>query len=327
MQVLDYSSTESADDMKLRDDDKKWLSTEVGNQVSTAIAQEINKFNPQGVRKIARFIREWSLAGTLVMAPIALLALAGSGWYYATSRVEKQAIFQKGTEDHFKVVDEHLAEIGRQLVEIRALVVGSQPTSTDNQNAAKKLLAEAKAGSISLPANLVQQVGDSFIGASKTNPLAWNTALQFVNYRSSLNVYTRVVNTIPVPSGSQAQFDIPKVAGKPGPALAHAGPAVALNDAARYEVIGKNLNQPLSFGLAELFLTGGAVILDDVFVRHAVFTNVEVHYTGKPVKLEDVLFVNCTFVLDNTQPSRDLGQALLASGNLDFIYPHSASTS
>jgi hypothetical protein len=34
---------------------------------------------------------------------------------------------------------------------------------------------------------------------------------------------------------------------------------------------------------------------------------------GKPLILENVVFFNCTFVLDNNEPVRQLGEHLLAS--------------
>ena len=228
--------------------------------------------------------------------------------------LKEETQFRTETGDHFK-------EIDNQLVAIRALVVSGQPTKTDNQKAAEKLIEEARAGAISLPSNLVKQVGDSFIDASKNSPSAWNTAVQFVNYRSSQNVYTRTVKIIPSPPGSKTEYNIVGVPGKPLPTLAHSGPAVAPNDAARYETIGKDLNKSLSFGTGELFVSGGAVLLDNQFVRHVIFSNIEVHYSGKPVRLEDVIFVGCVFVLDNNQPTRDFGQILLASMKIDFIYP------
>jgi hypothetical protein len=77
-------------------------------------------------------------------------------------------------------------------------------------------------------------------------------------------------------------------------------------------------NQQALAGVPELILNGGAVSLDDRYVRHAVFEGVEIHYSGKPLKLEDVLFINSIFILENTPSARQLGQTLLASSKVNF---------
>jgi hypothetical protein len=86
---------------------------------------------------------------------------------------------------------------------------------------------------------------------------------------------------------------------------------VAYNETARYESIGQNLNT--EGGPPALVVRGGAVNLDGKDIRHVIFENVEIHYTGKPLILENVVFFNCTFVLDNNEPVRQLGEHLLAS--------------
>ena len=66
-------------------------------------------------------------------------------------------------------------------------------------------------------------------------------------------------------------------------------------------------------------MTGGAVNLDGEDIRHVIFNGVEIHYTGKPVKLENVTFVDCKFVIENTKPARKLSETILASAdNVNF---------
>jgi hypothetical protein len=110
----------------------------------------------------------------------------------------------------------------------------------------------------------------------------------------------------------------PLVDGKPVPQPSHIPVPVAPEDAARFETIGKNLNANLTVGSAQLILTGGAVILDDKFVRHVTFQGVEIHYSGKQLRLQDAIFINCTFVMDNTLPARQLGKSLLAESSVTF---------
>lgn len=153
---------------------------------------------------------------------------------------------------------------------------------------------------------------------SDTAMQAWSAALDFIGYRSTLNT-SRTVNTVPVAPGSQTMYEtFPPIDGRPSPQLANIPLGVAPSDAARFETIGHNLNESLKFGSPQLFAKGGAISLDSKYMRHVVFQNVEIHYSGKPVMLEDVIFMNCTFVFDNTPETRQLGNALLASSPLNF---------
>jgi hypothetical protein len=64
-------------------------------------------------------------------------------------------------------------------------------------------------------------------------------------------------------------------------------------------------------------LNGGAITLDNLEARHVRLSNVEVHYSGKPTRLTDVSFVNCTFVVDRSDNGILLMQALLSVGSTD----------
>ena len=62
-----------------------------------------------------------------------------------------------------------------------------------------------------------------------------------------------------------------------------------------------------------MFFTGGALSLDDRYGKNIVFRNVEVHYSDRQLTLEDVIFINCTFVIDNGEAGQKLGADLLTS--------------
>lgn len=165
---------------------------------------------------------------------------------------------------------------------------------------------------------LISDAGAKFIDASAGNQNAWNAALTLVAYRSTFNSYERRVDIIPVfPNEILSHFDIqPLIEGKPAPKFSHIALGVLPEQAARYENIGENLNP--NRGSAEYALSGGAVNIDHKDIRHTLFDNVEIHYSGKPLILEDVVFSNCTFIFENTLPSRGLGQSLLAANHVSF---------
>jgi hypothetical protein len=292
------------------------LSEENQNWVREEIRAAIN---PNGWKKTANWLRYWSLTGICITAFLALIAIIITVGIYATNRVSQESEFRGTTQVRLTNIETRLGGIETNILALRAAQAANLPTDKKNIAEAKAVLDAAKRSAIKLPTNIVEQSGRAFIEAAAKEPAAWNVALDFLNYRSTLNVYDRTFNPVNVPAGSATAYDIgPDVAGKPLPILMHVPFGVAPKDAARFETIGQNLNQQLQFGSAQLMLTGGAVSLDDKYVRHAVFVGVEVHYTGRPLILQDALFVNCTFIFDNTQPGRQLGQVLLASSTVNF---------
>lgn len=196
--------------------------------------------------------------------------------------------------------------------------LAAAPHTPQNTAQVKTVLEEAKDSGNRLDPHVIEDTGKQFIDAATTNPDAWQAALAFLNYRSSLITYTRTVKTVSVPEGSATVYEMIPVDSKPLPQLSHIPTAVSPDDSARFEIIGRNLKQKLPFGSPELWLTGGAVSLDNRYVRHVVFIGVEVHYTGRRLILQDALFINCTFIFENTQLGRQLGQVLLASSPVNF---------
>jgi hypothetical protein len=53
-------------------------------------------------------------------------------------------------------------------------------------------------------------------------------------------------------------------------------------------------------------------------IAHVIFVGVEVHYSGLPVRLADLLFVNCTFVFDNVDRSRMLAESIITFQSVNF---------
>jgi hypothetical protein len=67
----------------------------------------------------------------------------------------------------------------------------------------------------------------------------------------------------------------------------------------------------LPSGKEVILLEGGAVALDGVGLKHVVIRNATVFYSGGPVQMEDVAFVNCTFVLDDMPRTREFASSVL----------------
>lgn len=93
---------------------------------------------------------------------------------------------------------------------------------------------------------------------------------------------------------------------------------VPASEAARYEDIGSNLNGTRE-GLATILMEGGKLNIDGKYAKNIVFMDMEIHYTGgKPLVLQNVTFVNCTFVIENSERSRMLADGLLGSSSVSL---------
>ena len=92
--------------------------------------------------------------------------------------------------------------------------------------------------------------------------------------------------------GFVLQFNAgPLVAGKRGPRLDRLPQAYgASHKGARCESIGENLNK--EGGVPAIQERGGAVNLDGEDIRNVGFVEVEIHYSGKPLILQNVALIN-----------------------------------
>jgi hypothetical protein len=72
---------------------------------------------------------------------------------------------------------------------------------------------------------------------------------------------------------------------------------------------------------SRLFVVEGgldALVLDGMYMKNVIVRNSRVIYEGGPVRLENVSFVNCTFVLSERQPVRELGDSILQATSVHF---------
>ena len=56
-------------------------------------------------------------------------------------------------------------------------------------------------------------------------------------------------------------------------------------------------------------------------VRNVVFEGVEIHYSGRPVILQNVIFINCTFSIEHDDAGERLAESILDSATVNFTGP------
>jgi hypothetical protein len=114
------------------------------------------------------------------------------------------------------------------------------------------------------------------------------------------------------------EFHIITPFGKQDTRVRQVKPWVPIEDSAELDDLNSPRNPDTKFGPPALALEGGATVLDGMKFRHVTFIGVEVHYHGGQVKLSDVKFIGCTFVMDNTANSRELAISILSGPAVDL---------
>jgi len=61
------------------------------------------------------------------------------------------------------------------------------------------------------------------------------------------------------------------------------------------------------------------ISLDGAYMKNVIIRNATVSYGGSlPVRLENVAFVNCKFVLTQSNPTIQFGQAIMRANHIDY---------
>jgi hypothetical protein len=224
-----------------------------------------------------------------------------------------------------------LAELSVLLVPQKLIQTAANPTSKEAISAAKQILATATQQGVQIPPDVLARAGQKFINASRDNPDAWNASLAFLDYRTLLNAdlapqppspktvqpntkvgaYSFALNLKPKP-GTQQQQHVVAVS------VTTSEPTRHPEESARLELL--SAPQAQGSGVAKIVITGGAdeLVLDDQYLKNVTVINADIDYEGGPVRLENVLFVNCRFHFANQQRSRDLGNSILRTALVNF---------
>lgn len=210
-----------------------------------------------------------------------------------------------------------VGEIQGMMVAQRLEKAASLPELKPSPREAKKAVEDALKTDTVLPVKLIIDAAKSFTSASAKNPEAWPTVNTLMDYRSHLN---GLVFIFP-PTGSipeNTTYNVNNVSGKELPKFSFVPSGAPIQESARFEKIGNPTNLGVHVGTVHLMAQGGAVSLDGWNIAHVIFFGTEIHYSGEPVILEDVLFVNCTFVFDNADRSRLLAEKIMSSASVTF---------
>jgi hypothetical protein len=179
-----------------------------------------------------------------------------------------------------------------------------------------------------LDPDFVASVGKSFIAVADKHEEAWRAALATIDYRTSLNssFKPRIENSRKDPKcGLPLPATRPNPSAQPVPGQNYVvSVRVTLSGSAKPQDSAKlerlDHPNPDCRGARYIFLQGrsDSIVLDGMYFKNVVIENAIVEYSGGPVKLENVLFVNCKIQFSPAQKSRELGNLLLTSASVSF---------
>jgi hypothetical protein len=193
----------------------------------------------------------------------------------------------------------------------------------------QEIITIAKTVNAKLQPSVIKQYGDKALALSKDpslSPIAWRSVTQAVTYRSFLNAdftpkltdltpwpendsYRTSVNTQPDETTSTPAWSFTVYWG---------GGYVAEEQSARLEVLAHPQRHGSQVGF--FVIEGGRdfIVLDGMYMKNVILRNARVIYKGGPVKLEHVSFVNCTFELPESQPTRRFSETMLQATSISF---------
>jgi hypothetical protein len=300
----------SEEEMAFLKENQAWIKEEI----KSAIAG----LDLSGWRRAGRAIVSFGTPAAIASVIVALIAVAVMSLVQAFGHLKEETAFRTTT-------DSRLEKIEASLLVLR-LSRAATPTDPRSQAEAAEIITEARSNRL-LPIVAAEQAGRSFVDASLANPNSWNIALEFASYRSSLNA-----NLLAVPNAQQiattaidpklhTHYFFNVVDGERLP-KATVGGTVPHEAAATVHKLGQpDPDEGQTNGSQVILLEGGAIALDNMFMRHVVVRNSRVISTGEAIHLDDVTFVNCVFVLTNVPRTRSLALAILSQAAV--IFPES----
>ena len=170
--------------MPLNRDDKQWIQSKIHDEIELRQSQETKN---TGWRRLAYWLKEWSLVGTCITVIFALITICVTLGIFAVSGIKENATFRGRTEnrpDHIEAV----------LLELRAsqsprAVLNDLTKLNDKQLAsalpALRKVTEQPIAKVSPSPEVLHEVTSKLRRVNENTPDYWATVLQFIQFASS----------------------------------------------------------------------------------------------------------------------------------------------
>ena len=317
MQVLDYLSSpcqfefEEQSDM---DQDLKAVLKELTRSVASLNHAVASRDAVQPVQAPPVVPPTRNVMG-LLGAAVAVLTILGAFWgvlKYTISSELTSALIAPNQQIATLVEDgKYLRRDVDELRTQRSTEVLSHPADWTPKaigQAAKQLQAQK----VQLPRQLVINNGDSLLKQAKIDPdgESWSAATDVIAYASFLNsnLIPHLGEKLPIGRGD-FHFTTPE---EWSGHLSITGTAVAQDFPQLHPFGYPDENAGKKSGPAFIVARGGSLPIDNLYLKHVVIVDAEVIYSGGPVRLEGVYFVNCTFRIARKPTGATFATAMLS---------------
>jgi hypothetical protein len=245
------------DDMRLREDDRKWISDEITRQVGRGIGAAVEEFKPHGLAKAVFILRQLGPIATIIAVFVAVIAIAATQFNLANTRLAKQASFETKTDKRLDDIEGTLKEIQGDLAKQSIISHASLPLSDFKATLPdlSSAITTVQKQNLALSPMVIDDLRQKFVAVDTTTPGYWPTVLQFLQFASA----------------GLAPANVPPPGAKP--------------------------NIRTSFGnwFDHNGVVGATVMLDGGVLVDDHFENCRVIFTNTPVKMTNVTFVNSIF--------------------------------
>ena len=158
--------------MALKNEERAWVAEQI------RIATE--RPEVRGIKRLLRWLREWTILGPLIVAMVAIAIFIGTA-------ITRNSEFIGKTDARLNNVESSLKTLSTAVQEIRLKQVSGNPTDPQSIKEVQSLLRAAKSNNLKLSEDVLVEAGNNFVEATNKTPAAWSAALAFLEYRSFLN--------------------------------------------------------------------------------------------------------------------------------------------
>ena len=219
-----------------------------------------------------------------------------------------------------------------ELTGIQLKRVSTDPADPQSIKDTQNVLQVAQSNKVSLSTDAIADAGRKFVSATKNNPDAWDAVSALLNYRSFLNAPHSPdihIHFVPAPRGTQLTA-LANIHGEGSLTFQMSWPneLVPINQAFIYQPIGATPpslpgNPAQTQGHSYILVRGstgpGKIILDGMHLKNVILRDLRISYSGGPIVLENVYFVNCTFEIDRQSHGQELVNRILSGPATTFI--------
>jgi len=191
---------DSDDDMKLRDDDRTWLESEIATQIKTAIDALGDALRPHGLRQAAFWLRQLGPIAATIAIFVATVVFAATQFNLANTRLAKQATFEANSERDLKEIREDIKAIRGDLAK-QNMINHASLSLSDFKATLPELssaMATAKQQNVKVAPRVINDLQVKLIAAAGAGagagagaieaPGFWPAAADFISYRSQSNI-------------------------------------------------------------------------------------------------------------------------------------------